>query len=267
MLIERGSLPLLTSDFLPSLLAMLPPRAELVTSGVPEDYLAAPVAEAFSSQIRTAKTVHALELSTLGKDGLSSLGKSTQAKIRQSLTRYAPLGEIRLTEARDAKEAVAFFGRLTAFHQSYWQARGKRGAFGSPFIRQFHRTLIEERFGGGEIQLLHLAAGAASIGYLYNFRYRRRIYAYQSGFDYALVAKGRPGYLCHWHALRHNRDAGAEIYDFLAGTDQMKQAFANKTETLYWLHFRRKTLLYAIETTLRSTKRAASSFFSRNERD
>src|SRR5258707_7586349 len=82
MLIERGSLPLLTSDFLPSLPAMLPPKAELVTSGVPEDYLAAPVAEAFSSQIRTAKTVHALELSTLGKDGLSSLGKSTQAKIR-----------------------------------------------------------------------------------------------------------------------------------------------------------------------------------------
>jgi len=266
MLIERGSLPLLASDFLPALLAMLPPKAGLVASGVKEDYLAAPITEAFSRQIRATKTVHAVELSALRDDGMPSLGKSTQAKIRQSLARYSRLGEIRLSEARDVKEAVAVFDRLAALHQTYWQGRGRRGAFASPFIRQFHHALIEERFGAGEIQLLRLAAGDAPIGYLYNFRYRQRIYAYQSGFDYALVAKARPGYLCHWHALRHNWKAGAEIYDFLAGTDQMKQAFANKTETLHWLRFRRKTLLYAIETGLRSTKRAASSFFARSGR-
>jgi CelD/BcsL family acetyltransferase involved in cellulose biosynthesis len=236
---------------------MLPPKAELAMSGVPDAYLDAPVVDGISCEVKAAKTVHIAELKDMADDCLSSLKKGTQSKIRQSLRRYAHLGEIRLTEARDVKEAIAFFEKLTGFHQSYWQARGKRGAFASALSRQFHQTMIENSFAERGIQLLHVAAGTASIGYLYNLRYRGRIYAYQSGFDYALVATARPGFLCHWLALRHNRRDGAFVYDFLAGTNQMKQAFANRTETLYWLQFRRKTLLYAIESGLRSTKRAA----------
>jgi len=35
----------------------------------------------------------------------------------------------------------------------------------------------------GEIDLLHIAAGPQTVGYLYNFRYRGQSLAYQSGFD------------------------------------------------------------------------------------
>jgi CelD/BcsL family acetyltransferase involved in cellulose biosynthesis len=257
LLVDRRAMALLFTDLLPALFAMLPPKAELVMSGVPEAYVDAPVADGFSREVKAVKTAHLAQLQDMADDCLASLKNSTQSKIRQSLRRYAHLGEIRLTEARDGKEAIVFFDRLTVFHQSYWQARGKRGAFASSFIRQFHETMIENSFAEKGIQLLHVTAGMASIGYLYNLRYRGRIYAYQSGFDYALVATARPGFLCHWLALRHNRQDGALVYDFLAGTNQMKQAFADRTETLYWLQFRRKTLLYALESSLRSTKRAA----------
>jgi CelD/BcsL family acetyltransferase involved in cellulose biosynthesis len=265
MLVDRRSMALLTTDLLPTLFAMLPPKAELVMSGVPEAYLGAPVVDGFSREVKALKTAHIAQLQDMAEDCLSSLKNSTQSKIRQSFRRYAHLGEIRLTEASDIKEAIGFFERLTGFHQSYWQARGKRGAFASSFSRQFHETIIGNSFAEREIQLLRVAAGTTPIGYLYNFRYRGRIYAYQSGFNYALVATARPGFLCHWLALRHNRQDGALVYDFLAGTNQMKQAFANRTETLYWLEFRRKTLLYAIENGLRSTKRAALAL-SRNGR-
>jgi CelD/BcsL family acetyltransferase involved in cellulose biosynthesis len=257
MLVDRRSLPLLTTDLLPALLALLPPKAELVASGVPQAYLDAPVVDGFCREVKAAKTVHIAQLQDLAEDCLSSLSNSTQAKLRHSLRRYAHLGEIRLTEARDVKEAIAFFEGLAGFHQSYWQGRGKRGAFASSISRQFHQAMIENSFAERGIQLLHVTAGTASIGYLYNLRYRGRIYAYQSGFDYTLVATARPGFLCHWLALRHNQHEGALAYDFLAGTNQMKQAFANRSETLYWLQFRRRNLLYAIESGLRSTKRAA----------
>ncbi len=257
LLVDRRAMTLLITDLLPALFAMLPPKAELVMSGVPEAYVDASVADGFSREVKAVKTAHVARLQEMADDCLSSLKNSTQSKIRQSLRRYAQLGGIRLTEARDVKEAIAFFDRLTVFHRSHWQARGKRGAFASAFIRQFHETMIENSFAEQGIQLLHVTAGTASIGYLYNLRYRDRIYAYQSGFDYTLVAAARPGFLCHWLALRHNRQDGALVYDFLAGTNRMKQAFADRTETLYWLQFRRKTLLYALESGLRSTKRAA----------
>jgi CelD/BcsL family acetyltransferase involved in cellulose biosynthesis len=263
LLVDRRSLPLLTTDLLPGLLGLLPPTGELIMSGVPEVYLDAPVLDGFAREVKAAKTVHITQLQDIAGDSLSSLKKSTQSKIRQSLRRYAPLGEIRLTEASDVKEALAFFDRLTGFHQAYWQARGKSGAFASSVSRQFHRTMIKNSFAERGIQLLHLGAGTMPIGYLYNFRYRDQIYAYQSGFNYTLVATARPGFLCHWFALRHSRQDGALVYDFLAGTNQMKQAFANRTQTLYWLQFRRKTLVGAIESGLRSTKRAAVAFSRR----
>ena len=53
-------------------------------------------------------------------------------------------------------------------------------------------------------------------------------------------------------------DAAIEDFDRAIGLQPAYAgAFANRAETLYWLRLRRKTLLYAIESGLRSTKRAA----------
>jgi CelD/BcsL family acetyltransferase involved in cellulose biosynthesis len=260
MLVARSCVPLLATAFLPQLLTMLPPKAQLVTSGVPEAYLTTQPGQEFSPAITGEKKSYLTQLDEMSADGLSALRRSVRAKVRRAERRYAAFGEVRLSEAGDSGKAVAAFDRLRILHQKYWEGRGKTGAFVDPFIVEFHRALIARRFAQGEIQLLHLAAGEETIGFLYNFRYRGRIYAYQSGFNYSLIEKERPGLLCHWHALRYNKEAGALVYDFLAGTNAMKEALANREETLYWLRFRRKSLRHAIAAGLRSTKQAAAHF-------
>jgi len=70
----------------------------------------------------------------------------------------------------------------------------------------------------GEIDLLRIAAGDQTIGFLYNFRFRNRVYAYQSGFDYSVShPHQKPGLTCHHLAIEMYRRQGLEVYDFLAG--------------------------------------------------
>jgi CelD/BcsL family acetyltransferase involved in cellulose biosynthesis len=88
----------------------------------------------------------------------------------------------------------------------------------------------------GEIDLLRVAAGNQVIGFLYNFRYRGRSLAYQSGFDYAGAGRhGKPGLTCHHEAIRFATSWGATRYDFLAGDDRYKRSLSDRAETLHWI--------------------------------
>ena len=87
--------------------------------------------------------------------------------------------------------------QLKALHQTSWRRRGQPGCFATPIFETFHRGLISRRFRHGEIQLLRAAAGTQPIGYLYNFAYGDRVYAYQSGFDYAADGRLKPGLVTH----------------------------------------------------------------------
>ena len=78
-----------------------------------------------------------------------------------------------------------------------------------------------------------MTAEAEEVGYLYNFRYRDRIYAYQSGLRYEEDPRLKPGLLCHALAIdRAAADPTLRIYDFLAGDSRFKRSFANAMEPL-----------------------------------
>jgi CelD/BcsL family acetyltransferase involved in cellulose biosynthesis len=66
-----------------------------------------------------------------------------------------------------------------------------------------------------------------------------RVYAYQSGFDYALLPRSHPGLLCHWFAIERHRAMGREAYDFLAGDNQLKRNLSSATAELFWIVWRR----------------------------
>jgi hypothetical protein len=99
------------------------------------------------------------------------------------------------------------------------------------------------------------------VGYLYNFRYRDRVLAYQSGFDYAASGphgKGghaKPGLTCHHAAIVRARAEGAVSYDFLAGGDRYKTSLANAATTLHWLDVARPRSLAGIGHRLRDLVR------------
>jgi CelD/BcsL family acetyltransferase involved in cellulose biosynthesis len=169
-----------------------------------------------------------------GADGfLASLSANTRYQLRRSDRAY---GAIRVDRAATLAEAVAFLDALAALHQATWISRGKPGAFADPAFLAFHRELLGRALPRGEAELLRIAADGNIVGYLYNFRHRGRVLAYQSGFDYAAARPHqKPGLTCHHAAIAQARREGVVAYDFLAGGDRYKTSLANAATELFWL--------------------------------
>jgi CelD/BcsL family acetyltransferase involved in cellulose biosynthesis len=141
-----------------------------------------------------------------------------------------------IERAEALPQAEAWLDGLAALHQASWTARGQPGAFANPFFRRFHQALLARGFTDGEIDLLRVTAGSLIIGFLYNFRYRGRSLAYQSGFDYDGAGRHeKPGLTCHHLAIRLAASRGAACYDFLAGDDRYKRSMADRADMLHWI--------------------------------
>jgi CelD/BcsL family acetyltransferase involved in cellulose biosynthesis len=175
----------------------------------------------------------------------SRLSRNSRQQLRRSLRHYLELGPLHIEEARTVEQAQSYFTALRNLHIRSWTERGKQHAFRHAFFEKFHRALIGEGIPNGSVQLLQITAGDHAIGYLYNFRRGKRIYAYQSGFD---SHKGlRPGYVCHALAIAHNAAEGAEIYDFLAGDNRLKQSFSDSRYIMSWCTYRQRKLRFQAE--------------------
>jgi CelD/BcsL family acetyltransferase involved in cellulose biosynthesis len=204
----------------------------------------------FGLSTRMAPT---LDLAALRRDGrrhLDVLSANTRAQLRRSLRAYGALGPLGMRRAADAPEAHRFLDGLASLHQATWQRRGRPGAFAQPHFARFHHGLIDRALPRGEIELWRVDAGSAVIGYLYNFQFRGRVSAYQSGFDYALADhRAKPGLTCHHLAIEQGLAEGRDCYDFLAGDDRYKRSLSDGARPLHWL---------SIGPRLGSVRRAAS---------
>jgi len=169
-------------------------------------------------------------------DGMAELSANTRQQLRRSNRGYAVHGAITVERAETADQARAFLDEMAVLHQARWRSRGKPGAFADPFIGRFHQALVERGTSRGEIDLLRIRAGAATIGVLYNFRYRGAVLAYQGGFNYPVgPSRLKPGLTCHDQAIRRYAATGLSRYDFLAGEARYKRSFADGETILYWV--------------------------------
>lgn len=215
----------------------------LVLGGVPALYLAAEEGGRYRAVIRARRSAPFVDLLALraeGEEYLARLSANTRYQLKRSRRRYAAEGPLTLTRAGSAEEALDFLARLADLHQRYWIGRGKPGAFAGAGFQRFHQALIERAFPSGGIDLLRIGCGERAIGYLYNFRYKGSVSAYQSGFDYGAAGiHQKPGLTCHNLAIEHYLANGAIRYDFLAGDDRYKLSLATGTLPLYWLAAKR----------------------------
>lgn len=214
-------------------------RRSLVLSGVPAEYLAAARATPGTMRLLGEHPAPFVDLGAVRKAGgdfLSGLSPNARYQIRRSERRYRDCGPLALSRARSPAEAYDFLSELIRLHQTTWTSRGRAGSFANPAVLRFHRALIARAFAGGGIELVRASAGRRIIGYLYNFRYRDRVYAYQSGFDYDLPHPHcKPGLTCHHLAIEASLAEGAAFYDFLGGAHRYKMSLSNRETTLYWL--------------------------------
>jgi CelD/BcsL family acetyltransferase involved in cellulose biosynthesis len=207
-------------------------KRRLILSGVS----AATAAAAGHIRFNRSLAAPLVDLSIGGDCFLERRSANTRHQVRRSNRSYAATNEIAIERAATLPRALEFLEGLAALHQATWVARGKPGAFANPFFGRFHHALIERGLPRGEIDLLRITAERRVIGFLYNFRYRDRVSAYQSGFDYLNAGRHeKPGLTCHYQAIRFAAQRGAGRYDFLAGDDRYKRSLSDRAETLHWI--------------------------------
>lgn len=207
----------------------------MTLGGVSPDLAAAAGGWAWRRQASAAPRVELDRVRAAGGCYLSVLSRNARQQIRRSLRAFAARGELRLERATTTEEALAWFDDLVRAHTEAWQRRGLPGAFATPFMRRFHRSLIARGMPRGEVDLLRARAGAEVLGHLYNLRRGGWICAYQSGWDLAEAARdARPGIVCHVLAIEEALRSGARRYDFLAGEGRYKRSLATDATTLVW---------------------------------
>jgi hypothetical protein len=189
-------------------------------------------------------------------DYVGLLGQSTRSQIRRARRGVGPCS---LEVAEDAEQALAIFDELVELHAASWRERGQPGAFADPWFVQFHRRLISRRFAVGEIQLVRLRAGGATIGCLYNLIAYGQVLFYQSGLAPCADPKIKPGYLCHAAAIEHAAAAGHATYDLGGGGSRYKTALSTDAKRLVWVRIQRPLARFAIEDRVRGWKRALES--------
>ena len=70
----------------------------------------------------------------------------------------------------------------------------------------------------------------------------------------------RPGYVCHALAIEAAA-TGADTYDFLAGTNRLKQSFANENYLMSWTTLTLPTVPLRAAAALGATARAIKNRF------
>jgi CelD/BcsL family acetyltransferase involved in cellulose biosynthesis len=228
-----------SAETLPALLLQaawgVPGIGRLVLSGVSPGLAAAAGGITARARQDTAPFVDLTALSPGGDGLLATLSANARSQLRRSARHFSRLGTLALSRPGSDAEAEGWFGDLVSLHAARWQRSGHAGAFAQPFMGRFHAALLPDARARGEADLWRIAAGEETLGYLYNFRHRGAVYAYQSGLrTFPGEAQARPGLVGHWLAIEEAKAAGLSRYDFLAGPARYKQSLATGSVPLAW---------------------------------
>jgi hypothetical protein len=189
-----------------------------------------------------------------GKPYLETIGRNTRYQIRRAAKLYERHGPVIANSARTRKEAAAYFEELKLYHQATWTGRGKAGSFANPYFEGFHRTLIEKCLEREAVELVRVTAGRKLVGLLYNFIHRGHVYAYQTGLCYKNDQRLKPGLVSHYVCIERHLQAGALIYDFMAGDSRYKANLGIPGPDLVHHVFKRPSIVARGEFFLRGVK-------------
>lgn len=216
------------------------------------------LAEVFTSLevVDDARPSHYVDLDEVrasGRDYVDALSSRERTSYRQSARKYSELGPLEVDIASTTDEAVALLVELAELHQAGWQERGMGGAFASTQFRRFHGDLVPQLVAGESVELLRLRAGTETIGILYNFVFRNKLYFYQCGYNYT-NKKLRPGMITHIFAVRRAAERGLREYDLMAGDADYKRRLASKARSLHWIRWQAPGVKMRAFELLRKTK-------------
>lgn len=157
------------------------------------------------------------------RDQLAGLGGKFRRSLRTAEKRLWGRGAVEFVRA-DAANCGTLLRRLFELHAGRWHERGERGMFATERLRAFHSETAARFCEQGMLRLYGLILDGQPIAVQYNFTAKRRVYAYQAGFDTAWTRES-PGAVLLAHTIEDAIAEGAREFDFLRHPEPFKYAW------------------------------------------
>ena len=177
------------------------------------------------------------------------LSPATRAQIHRS---QGAVGPLEVEVARDEIHAIDIYYELTRLHARH------DNALRDPVLATLHRRLIETRLRHGEIQLVRVRAGGATIGCLYNFIHGDRVLGHQIAVERFADPHVKPDFLCHVAAIDRGALAGMAVYELPVGDARPRRGLATGETRRLWLRVQRPR--FAIATRLQRWRHALATW-------
>jgi CelD/BcsL family acetyltransferase involved in cellulose biosynthesis len=199
-------------------------------------------------------------------DYLASLGSEHRYGFQRKMKKLAKEagpnpGDLCFGRAENEAQREEALRVLIELHEKRWRDRGEASdAFHTPEHVAFHNDFTKLALCAGWLRLYLLRVAGRPLSAFYGFRYGRKFYFFQSGFDpgYARLSLGL---VTMGMAIRTAIEEGAAEYDLLHGAEEYKFHWASQTHDLFRIQlfpagFRGLLLQHAVGVT-RSARRLA----------
>lgn len=186
---------------------------------------------------------------------LATLTGNTRYQIRRSMRLYQERGGLRLSRPESLDEALRAFDGIGPRHLARWGDGKNESGFANPDFVRFHRTMIEQHWASGGVDLVSIWAGQERIGTFYNLVYDKVVYFYLSGLKVEDDNKLKPGLVGHALSIEHYRVRGFRYYDFMGGDERYKIQLGSKHRDLVQISLQRDRIKFRLEDAARQAKR------------
>lgn len=149
--------------------------------------------------------------------------KTMKREFRYDLKKLSSLGNVTYKGVEKAEELEEGLRTFSELHQRRWVGKGEAGAFSSEKFLLFHKKYASLALKNGWLQLRFLLLDGVPLAALYNFRYNRKIYFYQSATDTQTHKTVSSGSLVLGYCIQECISNGMKEFDFLLGDTPYKK--------------------------------------------
>jgi len=209
------------------------------------------------AHLRWEAPCYGVDLDALRRGGqhyLDTLTRNTRYQINRSHRLYEAWGAVELVRPNSAEEAVAIFDSIGPLHLNRWGAGPDQSGYANPDFVRFHRSLIQDQWASGGVDLVSVKAGDDMIASFYNLLYDQKVYFYLGGMKTEPDNRYKPGLLGHSLCIEDYRHHGFHYYDFMGGDERYKTQLGSLHKQLVQVSLQRDRFKLKLEDVMRKAR-------------
>jgi len=209
------------------------------------------------AHLRWEAPCYGVDLDALRRSGqhyLDTLTRNTRYQINRSHRLYEAWGAVELVRPDSAEEAVAIFDSIGPLHLNRWGAGPDQSGYANPDFVRFHRSLIQDQWASGGVDLVSVKAGDDMIASFYNLLYDQKVYFYLGGMKTEPDNRYKPGLLGHSLCIEDYRHHGFHYYDFMGGDERYKTQLGSLHKQLVQVSLQRDRFKLKLEDVMRKAR-------------